>query len=161
MDSLKTVNIYIGTSIRGPSREDGKVCYIMRTLRQDGSTYESLPVMAAYEEATEARLILYAVRDALPRLHYACRVVLHTECDYIAAAITNHWPETWRRNGWKNSRDKDAKDSILWDAILTELEEAGHELIAELGRHEYSDWMRWTLALENPMWNAFTEMRRT
>ena len=80
---------------------------------QSGKVKESDPEVAEYDDATESRLVLYAIKDALIRTNYACRVVIYTECDYVAAAINQHWPEEWQKNNWKNSKGKDVKDAVL------------------------------------------------
>lgn len=158
-ETMQTVDIYVGTSIRGAGRGDGKVCYVMSTKMRDCTVHESHPSMAAYDDATEARLVLYACRDAIQRLKYACRVVIHTECGYIISAITLRWPWDWRKNGWKTSRGNDPKDSVLWADILNAIEENGHELTAEEDRHDYLEWMRWKFGTERPLRNIFTEIK--
>ncbi len=115
--------------------------YIMRTDRENGSPYESRPAIMEVNEATENRLVLYALKDALQRLAYACDVVIFTESHYVAAAINNMWPAAWRTNDWMTARGP-AKDSGLWAAIMEELDEAGHILRAEPGTHEFCAWMR-------------------
>lgn len=159
MEELRAVEIYIGTSIRGPGRGIGRTMYLMRCKKADGSDYESSPEIAQFEDATENRLVLYALRDALQRLNYACSVTVHTECRYVANAIDQHWPEAWQENHWTNSRGKEVADSLLWADILQEIEESGHQLKAEEGRHEYSEWMRWNIPLKNALNNVFLKVK--
>lgn len=116
--------------------------------------------MAEYDDATESRLVLYAIRDALGRLNFACTVVIHTECEYVAAAIEQHWPEDWQENGWKNSKKKEVKDAALWSMILQELEETGHELVAEPGKHEFSQWMQFQIPLARAYKDIFCKMEK-
>ena len=78
--------------------------YIMRTKRKNGSDYEATPQIVEYDNTTESESVLRATRDALQRLHYACTVVIHTECSNVAAAITQHWPEKWQHDGWKSAK---------------------------------------------------------
>lgn len=138
---MKEVDIYIGTTLRGSAKGVGKGIYIMQSRMADGGVYEK---KAAVEvgAATESRLVLYCLRDSLARFQYACRVVVHTECNYIAAAINSRWAETWRENGWKNGKGAKVKDPGLWQDILWHLEDTGHELRAAAGKHEFTDWMR-------------------
>jgi len=126
-----------------------------------GRVKESTPEAAECDDATEGSLILFAIRNMLNRMNYACRVVIHTECTHVAAAITQRWPEAWRENGWKNSKGKDVKNAELWEMILQELEEAGHTLEAEPGKHEWSEWMRWNLSLIKPLKNVFGRVSKT
>lgn len=132
----------------------------MQTKLKSGKEHESAPEAAEYDDAAESSLVLHAVLAALPRLNYACRVVIHTECGFVAAAIAHHWAEEWQAKGWKNSKGKDVKDALLWDMVLQEVEEAGHELAAEAGKHEWSDWMRWKLPLASPLKNVFKKLEK-
>lgn len=102
--------------------------------------------------------MLYALRDAIARLNFACRVVVHTECSYVAAAITQRWPEAWQRNGWKNSHGGEARDAVLWSLILQDIEDSGHELEAEGGKHEYSQWMAWNMPLARAYKDTFFKL---
>ncbi len=160
-EKLKAVEIYIGTSIWGPGRGEGRTMYLMRCKRRDGTDHESTPEIAQYDNATESRLVLYALRAALCRLNYACRVTVYTECSYVAAAINRQWPQGWQEGGWKNSRGKEVADSLLWSDILTELEESGHQLQAHEGNHEYSGWMRWNIPLAKAYNEVFTKVDKT
>lgn len=140
-EKMKIVEIYVGTDLRGPARGEGKTIYIMRTHMNNGKDHESKPAIRAAEDVTESRLVLLALFDALKRIKYACEVVIYTECTYIVASINNMWPAAWQKNDWKTARGQ-AKDSDLWQWILEELEESGHELRAVSGKHEFSNWMR-------------------
>lgn len=155
---MQTVEIFIGTSLRGPAKGVGRVMYLMRTKLKSGADKESAPEIAEYDNATESRLVLYAIRDAIGRLKYACRVVIHTECDYVAAAIEQHWPEAWQENAWKSRKGKEVKDAVLWSMILQDLEESGHELTAEPGKHEWSQWMQWNMPITKAYKDTFCKV---
>lgn len=131
----------------------------MKTKRKSGNDFESTPEIAEYEEATESRLVLYCIRDALQRMNYACEVRIRTECNYVAAAINNHWIEAWQENNWKNSRGEEVKDSILWSAIIQEVEENGHQMTAEQGKHEYSEWMTWKMQITQTLTGVFKKVK--
>lgn len=157
---MQTVDIYIGTSLRGRAKGVGRVIYIMWTKLQSGKEKESRAEVAEYDNVTESSLVLYAVRAAMFRMNFACRIVIHTECEYVAAAINQNWPEIWRQNNWKNSKGKEVKDSMLWGMILQEIEESGHELEANRGKHTWSEWMRWTIPLTHPLKENFTKIEK-
>lgn len=130
----------------------------MKTLKQNGEPKETDPAIAEYDDATESRLTLYALRDALTHMNYACELVIHTECNYVAAAISQHWPQAWQENSWRNSKEKEVKDAELWAQILEELEESGHILEAECKKHTWSEWMRFNLPLKRALKNMFTRI---
>ena len=155
---MRLVEIFIGTDLRGPAQGEGKAIYIMRTLRQDGRNHESRPAIRAEDPATESRLVLLALRDALMRIKYACEVVVYTECTYAAAAINNMWPAGWKENNWVNARGQQVKDWHLWERILWELEDAGHILRAVPGKHEFSVWMRCNIPRLAADKESFTEV---
>lgn len=94
-NELKVVDIFIGTTLRGSAKGSGRVMYIMRTKRKNGSDYEAAPQIVEYDNTTESESVLRAIRDALQRLHYACTVVIHTECSNVAAPSHS----TGRRSG--------------------------------------------------------------
>lgn len=130
----------------------------MSTKKKDGEKHESAPEVAEFDNATESQLVLHAVRAALLRMNYACRVVIHTECSYVAAAVSQNWAEAWRRSNWKNSKEKDVRDAALWSMILMETEESGHQLEAVKGKHEWSRWMQWTMPLTRALNGVFKEI---
>ena len=51
---LKVVDIFIGTTLRGSAKGSGRVMYIMRTKRKNGSDYEAAPQIAEYDDTTES-----------------------------------------------------------------------------------------------------------
>lgn len=138
---MKTVDIYIGTTLRGPAKGTGRGIYIMQSRMPDGRVYEKKAAVEI-DGGTESRLVLYCLRDSLARFQYACKVTVYTECTYIAAAINSRWPEAWREKGWTNGKGAKVKDPGLWRDILWHLEDTGHEIGAVAGKHEFSGWMR-------------------
>ena len=160
-NEMKVVDIFIGTTLRGSAKGSGRVMYIMRTKKKNGSDYEAAPQIAEYDDITESASVLYAIRDALQRLNYACTVVIHTECSNVAAAIQQRWPETWRRNGWKSAKGNDVKNAILWEMLLQEIEDGGHILLAESETHEYAEWMRFNLPLKRALKDIFAAVPKS
>lgn len=154
-------DIYISAGIRGPGKGTGKVMYRMRARSKIGWTRESGVSIAEYDHATESRLVLYALRDAMQRFRRECRIIVYTECGYIASALEQNWPEIWEASGWKNSRGKEVKDSVLWQDILHLIRDQGHVLEARTGAHEYSGWMRWQMEKTVAEKNVFREMTET
>lgn len=60
-NELKAVDIFIGTTLRGSAKGSGRVMYIMRTKRKNGSDYEAAPQIAEYDDTTESASVLYAI----------------------------------------------------------------------------------------------------
>jgi ribonuclease HI len=80
-------------------------------------------------ETTNNRMELLAVIEALGSLKERCRVVLHTDSQYVKNGI-NDWMPQWIRRGWRTSDNKPVKNVDLWQ-----------RLAAEAARHEV-EW-RW------------------
>jgi ribonuclease HI len=78
---------------------------------------------------TNNRMELTAAIVALEALSRPCRVVLHTDSQYVRGGVTG-WIHVWKRNGWRTADNKPVKNDDLW----RRLDEAAQ-------RHEI-DW-RW------------------
>ena len=104
--------------------------------------------------------MLYAIRDAINRLNFACAVTVYTECEYIGSVISQGWLDRRQRNGWQNSRGREVADAVLWSMLLQDLEETGHVLAAVAGKHEYSEWMRWELVAARPNEDTFSPLEK-
>ncbi len=78
---------------------------------------------------TNNRMELLAVIEALGSLTRRCRVVLHTDSQYVKLGITE-WLPNWVRRGWKTSDNKPVKNADLWQRLQ-----------AAAARHDV-DW-RW------------------
>jgi ribonuclease HI len=78
---------------------------------------------------TNNRMELTAVIEALASLKRRCRVVLHTDSQYVQLGITE-WLPNWIRRGWKTADKKPVKNADLWQRL------------AELASRQDVDW-RW------------------
>jgi ribonuclease HI len=78
---------------------------------------------------TNNRMELMAVIEALGSLKRGCRVVLHTDSQYVKLGITE-WLPNWVRRDWKTSDKKPVKNADLWQRLQ-----------AAAARHDI-DW-RW------------------
>jgi ribonuclease HI len=156
--TMRTVDLFVTTSLRGSAKGPGRVMYVLRTTLKSGKVHESIPEVAEYDDVSERKLILLAARDALTHMNFACMIVLHTECDYITSVLCQGWLARWQQNGWKNSRDKEVKDACLWSMLLQDLEEDGHVLTAVTEKHEFVDWMRWKMQVAQPYKNMFAKL---
>ena len=68
---------------------------------------------------TNNRMELTAVISALRALKRPCRVVLHTDSQYVQKGISE-WIVGWKARGWRTADKKPVKNADLWQ----ELEEA-------------------------------------
>lgn len=70
--------------------------------------------------STNNRMEMTAAVEALKTLKEPCRVILHTDSQYLKNAFTNGWIKNWKKNGWKTAAKKPVKNKDLW-LVLDEL----------------------------------------
>ena len=64
-------------------------------------------------DTTNNRMELIAVIEALASLKRRCRVVVHTDSQYVKLGVTE-WLPMWVRRGWKTAANKAVKNADLW-----------------------------------------------
>lgn len=67
-------------------------------------------------ETTNNRMELTAVIQALQALKRPCRVMLHTDSQYVKKGITE-WIHSWKAKGWKTAAKQPVKNTDLWQAL--------------------------------------------
>jgi len=70
----------------------------------------------AEPDTTNNRMELMAAIAGLTALKRPCRVVLHTDSQYVKGGITG-WIFGWKKNGWKTADKKPVKNIDLWQAL--------------------------------------------
>jgi ribonuclease HI len=65
---------------------------------------------------TNNRMEMTAVIEALATLKRPCKIVLHTDSQYVLKGITE-WLEGWKARGWKTAAKAPVKNIDLWQAI--------------------------------------------
>lgn len=136
---MKTVDIYIDTSVKGPRRRDGWYTYIiaMDTAVGTADAGDSVKI----EDTTENQATLFALETALKRIKKPCHLVLHLESNYVAAALDKKWYEQWRQAGWMTAKNKPVCDVATWQSIEYLLN--AHEFEVRLKEpHTYREWMK-------------------
>ena len=66
---------------------------------------------------TNNRMELTAAATALETLKHPCRVVLHTDSEYLRLGITR-WHQGWVRKNWRNAAGDPVANMDLWRRIL-------------------------------------------
>ncbi len=69
-------------------------------------------------DTTNNRMELTAVIEALRVLKKPCRVILHTDSQYVQKGITE-WIHKWKEHGWRTSDKKPVKNVDLWMELDT------------------------------------------
>ena len=67
-------------------------------------------------DTTNNRMELMAVIQALGALKRPCRVILHTDSQYVLKGITE-WIDGWKAKGWKTASKAPVKNVDLWQAL--------------------------------------------
>lgn len=96
----------------------------------------------AHPATTNNRMEMLAAVEGLQALKYPCRVLLHTDSQYLRQGFASGWVEKWVANGWKTSAKTDVLNKDLWLRLLelTEVHEVtwvwvkGHAGIVENDR---------------------------
>jgi ribonuclease HI len=65
---------------------------------------------------TNNRMELTAVIEALTALNRPCRIVLHTDSQYVQKGITE-WIGQWKARGWRTAAKEPVKNSDLWKRL--------------------------------------------
>jgi ribonuclease HI len=60
---------------------------------------------------------LTAAASALEALRKPCRVVLHTDSEYVRNGVTR-WVHGWVRNNWRNAAKDPVANYELWQRLL-------------------------------------------
>ena len=135
---MKTVNLYIASSIRGPARRDGQYIYILEADTAKGPA--TLTNKKALLGTTENQSVIYALCSALSRLREPCRLEIYTDCVYLATVLTQGWLMEWKYAGWQNKRGCSVKDAEKWREISYFLD--AHDFNVHLHEfHSYKEWM--------------------
>ena len=66
---------------------------------------------------TNNRMELTAAAAALETLTRPCRVIVHTDSEYVRNGVTR-WSTGWVRKGWKNAQGDPVKNMDLWRRVL-------------------------------------------
>ncbi|MDR3523106.1 MAG: ribonuclease HI [Acetobacteraceae bacterium] len=69
------------------------------------------------KQTTNNRMELTAAAEALEVLKRPCKIVLHTDSEYLKNGITR-WHTGWVRKGWKNASGDPVANMDLWTRIL-------------------------------------------
>lgn len=68
-------------------------------------------------DSTNNRMELMAAIAALEALSSPCKVVLHTDSQYVQKGI-GEWLPNWVRRGWKTAGGDPVKNRDLWERLL-------------------------------------------
>jgi len=102
----KIINVYTDGACKGNPGPGGWGA----VLEFDGRERE---MYGGEPATTNNRMELTAVIEALSALKRPCRVVLHTDSQYVQKGITE-WIGGWKARGWKTAAKEPVKNVDLW-----------------------------------------------
>lgn len=73
-------------------------------------------------DTTNNRMELMAVIQALKALKRSCRVIIHTDSQYVQKGMSE-WLKNWKQRGWRTASRQPVKNADLWqelDALVQE-----------------------------------------
>lgn len=134
---MQDVNIYIETSIHGPTRKNGGYIYLLECMKEREPVTRS--GWGGREKSTENRLALEALAEALGRLNCPCELRIYTDCQHILNAMENHWARQWQKNDWKTAKGIPVKNADVWGQVLERLDPHLYSFWGEY--HSYRPWL--------------------
>lgn len=105
----KTIHIFTDGACKGNPGPGGWGA----VLACDGTEKE---LYGGERATTNNRMELTAVIEALGALTRPCRVLLHTDSQYVQKGITE-WIEGWKARGWKTASREPVKNADLWKKL--------------------------------------------
>jgi ribonuclease HI len=102
----RIINVYTDGACKGNPGPGGWGA----VLEYDGKERE---MYGGEPATTNNRMELTAVIEALSALTRPCRVVLHTDSQYVQKGITE-WIIGWKARGWKTAAKEPVKNADLW-----------------------------------------------
>lgn len=67
-------------------------------------------------DTTNNRMELMAVIQALKALKRRCRVIIHTDSQYVQKGMSE-WLDGWKQRGWRTAARKPVKNADLWQEL--------------------------------------------
>jgi ribonuclease HI len=107
--AARAINIYTDGACKGNPGPGGWGA----VLECDGTEKE---IYGGERATTNNRMELTAVIEALTALKRPCRVVLHTDSQYVQKGITE-WLRNWKARGWRTAAKEPVKNVDLWKKL--------------------------------------------
>lgn len=115
---MKTVNIYTDGACKGNPGAGGWSAILVCEGREK-------ELCGGESNTTNNRMELTAAIEGLKALKSQCKVVLHSDSQYLVNAINKGWLESWKKKGWKKADKSAVLNDDLWktlDALLDKYE---------------------------------------
>ncbi len=128
---MKTVKVFVKTSLQGPCIMDGRYAAVVEYISSKGAVTRE--VSGGEKGTTYNRSVLLAIIKALNLLNVACDVVVYTDCIFVKNMAERGNLEKWRRSEWKKAGGGEVKNRDLWQQF-TELADR-HKITFRFSKH--------------------------
>jgi ribonuclease HI len=71
-----------------------------------------------FKLTTNNRMEILAAIKVLEALKEPCRVILHSDSQYVVKAMREGWAEKWKSRGWRTQGNQPALNPDLWQRLL-------------------------------------------
>ena len=109
---MKEIIIYTDGACSGNPGPGGYGC----VLRYKKSRRE---LSGGFRKTTNNRMEIIAAVKALESLKYPCQVKLYSDSKYLVNAIEKGWAKRWKAANWMRTKNEKAKNSDLWEKMLS------------------------------------------
>ncbi len=73
-------------------------------------------VFGGEPDTTNNRMEIMSVIQALKLLKRPCKVIVHTDSQYVQKGMSE-WVDNWKRRGWRTADKKPVKNADLWQEL--------------------------------------------
>lgn len=140
---MERVNIYIKTSLKWPAQKPAAGMWIIEHV-EDNRRPEAKDWSIYREKIRENELTLQCIVNAFFLLSRSKvktgSVTVFTECEHVLNVMNNHWLPIWKKNGWRNAKEKMVSNMLLWTRLADLMEPYAVSFTGE--SHNYSDYMQ-------------------
>lgn len=114
---LKKVTIYSDGACKGNPDGPGAYASIIQYVDDAGQMHEK-ELCEGFENATNNRMELLGVINALKELKTSCEVEVVTDSNYVVKAFNEHWIDSWIKNNFRIGTKNEVKNIDLWKELL-------------------------------------------
>ena len=118
------VTLFTDGAARGNPNGPGGYGAILQYVDSKGTLHER-EYSKGYKRTTNNRMELMAVIVGFEALTKPCEVEVVSDSKYVTDAFNEHWIDSWKRSGWKNSQKRPVLNLDLWQRLLRAME--GHQ----------------------------------
>lgn len=140
---MKTVKIYIATSIKSPKSRNGRVGFVVE--KDPVEQVDAISGIAPVQHLTSNQSEMTALYKALFKVKEPSHLVIFTDSVYLKSSIERL--QVWKAEDWKNSKGKDIANKSAWMVLEEKLRIQEVEFHIKED-HEYKKWLEFEVNRE-------------